>query len=83
MENDKLIQRIEELEKRIQKLESNKVQLFGRSYTQIGDKDSDFLIKTRGQLKVQYGTKFIDIIKDGKVNVPNQIKSSSNEESQN
>lgn len=81
MENEELIKRIEELENRIQKLESNKVKLFGRSYTQIGDKDSDFLIRTRGQFKVQYGTKFIDIIKDGKINIP-QMKSSSNEESQ-
>lgn len=43
--------------------------MFGRSYTQIGSNTSDFLIKTRGQVKIQWGTKFIDLIKDGKINV--------------
>lgn len=45
------------------------MKLFGRNYNEIGDIDSDFCIKTRGQVKVQYGKKFIDLIKDGKVNV--------------
>ena len=43
--------------------------MFGRSYSQVGNTDSDFLIKTKGQVKVQWGSKFIDIIKDGKINV--------------
>ena len=44
------------------------VNLFGRSYEQVGSSNADFLIKTRGQVKIQYGSKFIDLIKDGKLN---------------
>lgn len=43
--------------------------LFGRTYSTVGNSDSDFIIKTRGQVKVQWGKKFIDIVKDGKLNV--------------
>lgn len=42
--------------------------MFGRAYSQIGNSKSDVLIKTRGQIKIQWGTKFIDLIKDGKIN---------------
>ena len=42
---------------------SNKVQLFGRSYNQYGDSDTDVIIKTKGQVKIQWGAKFIDLIK--------------------
>ena len=45
------------------------IKLFGRSYNQIGTTDADAIIKTKGQLKIQYGNKFIDLIKDGKINV--------------
>lgn len=48
---------------------SNFDKLFGRTYSIVGNSDSDFIIKTRGQVKVQWGKKFIDIIKDGKLNV--------------
>lgn len=48
---------------------ANTIKLFGRSYNQIGTTDSDTIIKTKGQLKIQYGNKFIDLIKDGKINV--------------
>ena len=45
------------------------IKLFGRAYNQIGTSDADTIIKTKGQLKLQYGNKFIDLIKDGKLNV--------------
>ena len=58
---------------------------FGRTFETFGDTDHDFLIKTRGSVKVQSGKQFIEIIKDGKLNVdvdllfevssPNEIKS--------
>lgn len=48
---------------------SNKVQLFGRSYNQYGDSNTDVIIKTKGQVKIQWGAKFIDLIKDGKIAV--------------
>ena len=46
---------------------SDKIQLFGRSYNQYGDSNSDVIIKTKGQVKIQWGSKFIDLIKDGKI----------------
>lgn len=65
------LRKIEELEKRVQSLEAQKkdsLAMFGRSYSQVGSSGSDFLIKTKGQIKVQWGSKFIDLIKDGKIN---------------
>lgn len=70
--NFDILQKIEVLEQRIGKLESQKkdnLSLFGRNYSQVGNSDSDFLIKTKGQVKIQWGTMFIDLIKDGKINV--------------
>ena len=52
---------------------SNFDKLFGRTYSTVGNSDSDFIIKTRGQVKVQWGKKFIDIIKDGKLNVDAEV----------
>lgn len=53
--------------------------LFGRSFSDIGSTSSDFLIKTRGQIKIQIGNKFIDLIKDGKINVNSKFIYESNE----
>ena len=69
---DDVTKKLEALEKRIKELESKQKtnqQMFGRSYSQAGDSNSDFLIKTKGQVKIQWGSKFIDLIKDGKINV--------------
>lgn len=44
------------------------INLFGRSYESAGSSNADFLIKTKGKVKIQYGSKFIDLIKDGKIN---------------
>lgn len=76
MDNKDLIKEIESLKKRISELESqkkNNLNMFGRSYSQVGNSNSDFLIKTKGQVKIQWGAKFIDLIKDGKVNVDAQF----------
>lgn len=69
------LKEIESLKKRLSQLES-KVQeknsgmnAFGRAYSKVGSSDSDFLIQTKGQVKIQWGKKFIDLIKDGKINV--------------
>lgn len=47
--------------------------LFGRTYNSVGNSNSDFIIKTRGQVKVQWGNRFIDIIKNGKLNVDSEV----------
>ena len=41
--------------------------MFGKTYNTIGSTDSNFIIKTKGDLKVQWGGKFIDVIKNGKL----------------
>lgn len=76
MDNKDLLKELESLKKRVSELESqkkNNLNMFGRSYSQVGNSDSDFLIKTKGQVKIQWGNKFIDLIKDGKINVDAQF----------
>lgn len=67
-----LLKRIESLESQVKELKAQKkdnLSLFGRNYSQVGNSNSDVLIKTKGQVKIQWGTMFIDLIKDGKINV--------------
>lgn len=45
------------------------MKLFNRNYETVGNEKSDFCIITRGQLRVKWGNKFIDLIKDGKLNL--------------
>lgn len=69
---DDVLKKVDDLTKRVKELESQKKSNYnfsGRSYSQVGESSSDFLIKTRGQVKIQWGNKFIDLIKDGKINV--------------
>lgn len=42
---------------------------FGRTYETVGDISGDLLLKTRGGVKVQIGSSFIDLVKNGKINV--------------
>jgi hypothetical protein len=44
-----------------------KTSMFGKTYNTIGSTDSNFIIKTKGDLKIQWGNKFIDLIKNGKI----------------
>ena len=43
--------------------------MFGRSYESVGNESADFCIKTKGKVKIKWGSKYIDLIKDGKINV--------------
>jgi hypothetical protein len=48
---EELLKRIEALEKKVAELSSGNnlsSSMFGRTYSQVGSSDSDFLIKTRG-----------------------------------
>lgn len=56
--------------------------LFGRAYESIGSTGSDFIIKTKGQVKIQWGSKFIDIVKNGKIAVDTDIIESINSENE-
>lgn len=42
--------------------------LFGRVYdSEVGSIEKDLLLKTRGEVKIQIGKRFIDLIKNGKI----------------
>ena len=69
-EFEALKKKVDELEKQIKQKSLN---MFGRSYSQVGSSSSDFLIKTRGAVKIQWGNKFIDLIKNGKLNVESKF----------
>lgn len=49
-----------------------KTNMFGKAYNTIGSTDSNFIIKTKGDLKVQWGNKYIDVIKNGKIASSNE-----------
>ena len=56
--------------------------LFGRSYETIGETSGDLLLKTRGNVKVQVGSSFVDLIKGGEINASvDVIKEASSLES--
>lgn len=68
-ELDDLKKRILELEKKV----NSNLKAFGRSFSETGSSNSDLLLKTRGSVKIQWGNKFIDLIKNGKINVDTRV----------
>lgn len=54
-------------------MSDGKFGLFGRQYEFVGKESADFCIKTKGLVKVKWGKKYIDLIKDGKVNCDNEF----------
>lgn len=43
-------------------------QLFGKNYQEAGSSSSPLLLRSNGEIKLQWGSKFIDLIKNGKIN---------------
>lgn len=43
-------------------------QLFGKNYQEVGKSSSPLLLRSNGEIKLQWGNKFIDLIKNGKIN---------------
>lgn len=43
-------------------------QLFGKNYQEVGSSSSPLLLRSNGEIKLQWGNKFIDLIKNGKIN---------------
>lgn len=78
MTQSDILKELQSLKTQIQDLQSkvNKSQdlnMFGRSYSQLGSSTSDVIIKTKGQVKIQWGSKFINLIKDGKIDVDSKF----------
>lgn len=42
-------------------------QLFGKNYQEAGSSSSPLLLRSNGEIKLQWGNKFIDLIKNGKI----------------
>lgn len=43
--------------------------MFGKAYDTVGSTNKNLILYTRGDLKIRWGNKFIDLIKNGKINV--------------
>ena len=43
-------------------------QLFGKNYQEAGSSSSPLLLRSNGEIKLQWGSKFIDLVKNGKIN---------------
>ena len=43
-------------------------QLFGKNYQETGKSSSPLLLRSNGEIKLQWGNKFIDLVKNGKIN---------------
>lgn len=43
-------------------------QLFGKNYQETGSSSSPLLLRSNGEIKLQWGNKFIDLVKNGKIN---------------
>lgn len=67
-ELEDLLRRVTELEKKL-----GKSNLFGANQNTIGSTSADLTLKTSGKVKIQWGNKFIDLIKDGKINVDSKF----------
>lgn len=63
---------INELSKKLNEL-TGSTKYFGSSQTTLGKLSSDLTLQTKGKVKIQFGSKFIDLIKDGKINSDSKI----------
>lgn len=48
-------------------MSEGKTNMFGKTYNTIGSTESNFIIKTKGDVKIQWGNKYIDLLKNGKI----------------
>lgn len=47
--------------------------MFGKTYNTVGSADNNLILQTKGDLKIRWGNKFIDLIKNGKINVETNV----------
>lgn len=56
--------------------------MFGKAYDTVGSTNKNLILQTRGDLKIRWGNKFIDLIKNGKINVNvDLLKQTNNKDS--
>lgn len=44
-------------------------ELFGKPYSEVGESSKGLILRNSGQVKIQFGNTFIDLMKNGKLNV--------------
>lgn len=47
--------------------------MFGKAYDTVGSADKNLILQTRGDLKIKWGGKYIDLIKNGKINADTDV----------
>lgn len=52
---------------------SEKFNIFGKPHNVVGESSSDLILRCRGAVKIQWGNKFIDLVKDGKINIESKF----------
>jgi len=62
-----------EIQDLIDKSITSKKTQFGKSYSELGTSDSNLILRTKGDIKIQWGGKFIDLLKNGKINTESSI----------
>lgn len=63
-------------------MSEGKLTMFGKTFNTVGSTDANLVLKTKGDLKIQWGGKFIDLIKNGKIASTNSniLKTASSSE---
>lgn len=56
------------IEKTIKEQKTQKVQSFGKSFNEVGSSEANLILCTKGDVKIKYGEKYIDLLKNGKIN---------------
>lgn len=75
---DELERRVSKLEKGDDDLDLPKIPLLGKVFATVGNRFSDLVLRTKGDIKIQWGNKYIPLIKDGKLAVENKFIYKSN-----
>lgn len=50
-----------------------KLTMFGKAYNTVGSAKENLILQTKGDLKIRWGNKFIDLVKNGKINAECEV----------
>ena len=50
-----------------------KLTMFGKTYNTVGSAKENLILQTKGDLKIRWGNKFIDLVKNGKINAECEV----------